>query len=49
MNRNYYYRNVRPHEDTCSEEEYGGYTQEDLDQMYQDAFEGDPEAQWNID
>lgn len=26
-----------------------GYSREDLDQMYQDAFEGDPEAQWNID
>lgn len=25
------------------------YSREDLDQMYQDAFEGDPEAQWNID
>ena len=26
-----------------------GYSQEDLDQMYMDAFEGDPEALWNID
>ena len=25
------------------------YTQEDLDSMYQGAFEGDPEAYWNID
>lgn len=26
-----------------------GYTQEDLDRMYQEAFEGDSEARWNID
>ena len=25
------------------------YTQEDLDSMYQEAFEGDPDAFWNID
>lgn len=25
------------------------YTQEDLDSMYQEAFEGDPDACWNID
>ena len=25
------------------------YTQEDLDRMYQEAFEGDSEARWNID
>lgn len=25
------------------------YTQEELDDMYRDAFEGDPEAVWNID
>ena len=49
MNRKNYYRNERPYEETCGEEEYGGYTQENLDQMYQDAFEGDSEAQWNID
>ncbi len=49
MNRKNYYRNERPYEDTCGEEEYSGYTQEDLDRMYQDAFGGDSEAQWNID
>ena len=26
-----------------------GYTQEELDDMYRAAFEGDPDAQWNID
>ena len=26
-----------------------GYSQEDLDDMYRAAFEGDPSAQWNID
>ena len=26
-----------------------GYSQEDLDDMYKAAFEGDPSAQWNID
>lgn len=26
-----------------------GYTQDELDDMYREAFEGDPEAQWNID
>ena len=26
-----------------------GYTQDELDDMYHEAFEGDPEAQWNID
>lgn len=30
--------------------DYGSdYTQEELDDMYRAAFEGDPEAQWNID
>lgn len=27
----------------------GGYTREELDDMYRAAFEGDPEAEWNID
>ena len=49
MIRKNYYRNEKPYEDTCGEGEYDGYTQEDLDRMYQDAFGGDPEAQWNID
>lgn len=26
-----------------------GYTQDELDDMYREAFEGDPEAQWNVD
>ena len=26
-----------------------GYTQSELDDMYRAAFEGDPNAQWNID
>ena len=26
-----------------------GYTQDELDDMYREAFEGDPEAQWNTD
>ena len=25
------------------------YTQDDLDRMYREAFEGEPEAYWNID
>ena len=30
--------------------DYGSdYTQEELDDMYRAAFEGDPDAQWNID
>ena len=28
---------------------YEGYTQQELDDMYMAAFEGDPSAQWNID
>lgn len=31
------------------EEEGFNYSQEDLDDMYEDAFEGDPDAYWNID
>lgn len=29
--------------------ENSDYSSEELDQMYRDAFEGDPDAQWNID
>ena len=25
------------------------YTQDELDSMYQDAFDGEPDAYWNID
>ncbi|MFO7824741.1 MAG: hypothetical protein R6V72_12455 [Cyclobacterium sp.] len=28
---------------------YSGYTQEDLDQMYRDAYDNDPSNQWNTD
>lgn len=31
------------------EESDFGYSSDELDQMYRDAFEGDPDAQWNID
>jgi len=29
--------------------DYEDYTQDDLDDMYRDAFDGDPSAEWNID
>lgn len=35
----------RAYSDEC---DYG-YSRDDLDRMYRDAFEGDPEAYWNID
>lgn len=37
------------HEDDYYEEDNYGYTQDELDDMYRDAFEGEPEAYWNID
>ena len=36
-------------DESSYEEENFEYTREDLDRMYEDAFEGDPEAYWNID
>ena len=36
-------------DESSYEEESFEYTREDLDRMYEDAFEGDPEADWNID
>ena len=39
-------------EESCSnyyEDNGSGYSQADLDDMYRAAFEGDPEAEWNID
>lgn len=36
-------------DESSYEEESFEYTREDLDRMYEDAFEGDPEAYWNID
>lgn len=40
-------------EEFVEEDNYCGYdsdyTQEELDDMYRAAFEGDPDAQWNID
>lgn len=41
------YRREENHEDY--EDNSFEYTQEDLDSMYQEAFEGDPDACWNID
>lgn len=35
-------------EDNDNYEDYP-YTEEELKSMYRDAFEGDPEAEWNID
>lgn len=37
-----------PYEDGYDGGDYG-YTQDELDAMYEAAFEGDPDAQWNID
>lgn len=44
--RDYY---KRQNDESYYEEESFEYTREDLDRMYEDAFEGDPEAYWNID
>lgn len=41
-------KNRSLYEDSYDHEEYDGYSQEDLDRMYEEAFEGDSEAQWNI-
>lgn len=40
--------NFHQDEDYYDESDYG-YSPEELEQMYRDAFEGDPDAQWNID
>ena len=37
------------HEEDYYEEDNYGYTQDELDDMYRGAFEGEPEAYWNID
>ncbi len=42
------YRNGRQN-DEPHDADNGGYTQEDLERMYEEAFEGNPDAQWNID
>ena len=40
----------RPYDGHCDNyEDDFGYTQDELDWMNQAAFEGDPEAQWNMD
>lgn len=38
-------------EDPCYDDHdyYYEETQDELEQLYQDAFEGDPDAEWNID
>lgn len=36
-------------EDYSSYEEDTGYSRRELDELYRDAFEGDPENEWNID
>lgn len=40
--------NFQQGEDYYDNSDYG-YSSEELEQMYRDAFEGDPDAQWNID
>ena len=45
-NRNY---NRNNDNDDYYEEDNFGYSQEELDDMYRGAFEGDPDAYWNID
>ena len=40
--------NFQQDEDYYDDSDYG-YSPEELEQMYRDAFEGDPDAQWNID
>lgn len=35
--------------DNYFEEDKFDYSQEDLDDMYRGAFEGEPDAYWNID
>lgn len=37
------------HGDWDDDEGGSGYTREELDQMYRDAFDNDPELEWNID
>jgi hypothetical protein len=51
MRRHHYHYENEPQGAAPCEEypEDSGYTQDDLDRLYQDAFEGDSEAQWNID
>lgn len=44
-----YNKNNRNNESYQEERESFEYSQDDLDRMYEDAFEGDPEAYWNID
>lgn len=40
-------------QNNCNNEDYEednyGYSQDELDDMYRGAFEGEPEAYWNID
>lgn len=37
------------HTSSSYEDDDFGYSQDDLDSMYQAAYEGDPTAQWNND
>ena len=37
------------HTSSSYEDDDFGYSQDDLDSMYQAAYEGDPSAQWNND
>ncbi len=48
-NRNYNHSHNHNENYEERESESFEYTQDDLDSMYRDAFEGDPEAYWNID
>lgn len=45
----YYHKHDRHDESYEEERESFEYSREDLERMYEDAFEGDPEAYWNID
>lgn len=40
--------NQQEDEDYYDDSDFG-YTDDELEQMYRDAFENDPEAEWNID
>lgn len=45
---NYSNYDNEPYDNGYHEDDFG-YTPDELESMYEAAFEGDPEAEWNID